>query len=169
MQCFGGAERSNRIAKSVLIPMIIILAYYISENWYQVSLIQGDSMQPSYHNMQFIVLDKRNREYSYGDVIAFQCENLDAVLVKRIVACPGDWVIIENGILYVNDKVSSVFTQEYTFAYDGVAQEYVILEEGQYFVIGDNLRKSKDSRYAEVGCVYDDDILGRVIPYRPVK
>ena len=39
----------------------------------------------------------------------------------------------------------------------------IILEEGQYIVIGDNIEESKDSRYPEVGIVMEKDILGRVL------
>lgn len=168
MRHFDGVEWKYRIVKVVWISLIVAFAYYISRNWYQISLIRGDSMSPSYHNMQFVMLDRHTRDYSYGDVITFQCENLNTVLVKRIVACPEDQVVIKNGILYVNDAVSVVFPEKYIFTYAGVAKEHVNLEENQYFVIGDNLEKSKDSRYAEVGIVYGDDILGRILPWKSV-
>lgn len=41
-------------------------------------------MSPSYHNMQLVILDKHSNSYNYGDVIAFQRDGLDSVLVKRI-------------------------------------------------------------------------------------
>lgn len=151
---------------SYLAPVIgmIALAYYISENWFQVSLIHGESMSPAYHNMQFVLLDRHSHSYTYGDVIAFECDGLDAVLVKRIAACPGDQVIIMDGTMYVNNDDSTVFSQKHVFDYAGIAENLIVLEENQYFVVGDNLKESKDSRYAEVGCVDFSDIFGKIIP-----
>ena len=156
--------KMSKIWYLVLIVCVVIFSYYVSANWYQLSLIHGESMSPAYHNMQFVVIDKHYREYTYGDVISFSCPNLDAVLVKRIAACPGDVVMIKDGTLYVNDTVSSVYGQKNLFEYSGIVQESLYLGENQYFVIGDNIEESKDSRYDEVGSVYTDDIIGRVIP-----
>lgn len=150
--------------KYIYIPAIIAAAYFVSANYYQFSLIRGNSMTPAYHNMQFVLIDRHSDLYTYGDVVAFRCEALDAVLVKRIVACPGDRVIVKDGTLYVNDAVSRTFPQEDIFEYSGIAGDMVCLEENQYFMIGDNLAESKDSRYAEVGAVNGENILGKIIP-----
>lgn len=142
---------------------IVLIALYISTYWYQLVLIRGDSMLPAYHNMQMVLIDRHSRDYTYGDVIAFWCNDLDTVLIKRIVACPGDEVLIRDGTLYVNGDISIVFSGEYCFEYAGIADDSVPLAVGQYFVIGDNIEKSKDSRYPEVGCVSADSVKGKVI------
>lgn len=102
--------------------------------------------------------------YTGGDVVAFRCEGLDAVLIKRVVACPGDQVIIKDGTLYGNGSVSLIFPQEGIFEYSGLAADNIYLGEDQYFMVGDNLKESKDSRYVEVGVVNGEDILGKIIP-----
>lgn len=164
MQYSLSLDRVCKLIRVVGILVIILLAYYISSNWYQLSLIRGNSMIPAYHNMQFILIDKHSGEYTYGDVITFQCDNLNSVLVKRVIACPGDQVIILNDVLYVNDAVSEIFPEKYVFEYAGIAENSVSLDEKQYFVIGDNFAESKDSRYEEIGIVCEDDVLGKVIP-----
>lgn len=121
-------------------------------------------MSPAYHNMQFVIIDRHSIDYTYGDVITFKCENLNSVLAKRVAACPGDIVEIKDGTLYVNDAVSSIYDKEYIFEYSGIAQYPLYLEVNQYFVIGDNIAASKDSRHEEVGVVYIEDIIGKVIP-----
>lgn len=159
----------SRLSKTryfVLILTIIVFSYYISANWYQLSLIHGESMSPSYHNMQFVIIDRHSKDYTYGDVITFRCDNLNSVLVKRVVACPGDVLVIQDGTLYVNNTISDVYGQEYMFEYSGIARESMSLGTNQYFVIGDNIGESKDSRYEEVGMIYEDNILGRVVPQR---
>lgn len=141
----------------------MLITLYISMHWYQLVLIRGDSMLPTYHNMQLVLMDRHSEDYTYDDVIAFWCDDLNSVLIKRIVACPGDEVFIREGKLYVNGDVSNIFPQEYLFEYAGIADNPVQLTADQYFVIGDNIEKSKDSRYPAVGCVSADSVIGKVI------
>ena len=143
---------------------ILAVTCYSSANWYQLLLIHGDSMYPAYHDLQFVILDKHTGVYSYGDVIAFWCTGLDALLVKRIAACPGDQVWIQGERLYVNGKESQVFPADLVFADAGIADTALLLGKDEYFVIGDQTAKSKDSRFREVGCVREEDIRGRVLP-----
>lgn len=63
----------------------------------------------------------------------------------------------------MNGEISDVYSEENSFAYAGTINNPLQLAAGQYFVIGDNIRKSKDSRYPGVGCVSVDDIKGKVI------
>lgn len=147
-----------------LLPiLIVVLAFFCSRYWFQLLLIQGESMSPTYHNLQVTILDKRSRNYNQGDVVAFQCRELSAVLVKRIVACPGDTVVIQSGELLVNDRISLFFSHEYVFEYAGLLSKPLHLENGEYVVIGDNITKSKDSRFPEVGIVREEQIIGRII------
>lgn len=130
-------------------------------------------MSPSFHNLQLVILDKHPEVFTYGDVIAFECEGLDAVLVKRVVACPGDTVqivvwpeqdndCVAGGVLLVNGETSTVYGAEAVFDYAGLAAEPLVLGPGEYFVIGDNVAESKDSRYEEVGVVREESVIGRV-------
>lgn len=160
--CLQTKEKKQYIQPFILSVCIILLSFYISTNWYQLILIHGESMSPSYHNMQLVIINKYFKNYTYGDVIAFQCEGLNTILIKRIVACPGDKVQIQEDQLYVNDEISNVYPLD-TFAYAGIAENTMHLEDGQYFVIGDNIAQSKDSRYSEVGCVSKATILGVVL------
>ena len=142
--------------------LIVLAAWYVSTFWYQLMLIQGGSMEPTYHNMQLVLLDKHSKEYSKGDVAAIDCPGLSATIVKRIVAVPGDSVQIENGSLLVNGGISSYYADQ-TFDYVGMLAEKIVLSEEEYVVIGDNVLQSKDSRYEEVGIVRENQLTGRII------
>lgn len=83
----------------ILSVLVIFLTWYTSKNWFQFTLIQGDSMLPTYHNWQLVLIDKHTTSFDYGDVIVFANNNLNTTLVKRIVALPGDTVQIINGIV----------------------------------------------------------------------
>lgn len=162
-------SKLSKISLIALVICIIMLSYYISANWYQLSLIRGESMSPAYHNMQFVIIDRHSKNYTYGDVITFRCENLQSVLAKRIAACPGDTVVIKDGKLYVNDTISSIYDQNYLFEYSGIAQYPLQLGTDQYFVIGDNVAESKDSRYEEIGMVGEADIIGKIEPKNQLR
>ncbi len=146
----------------ICVVAAVIAAALISKNFYQLMLIRGGSMEPSYHDMQLVFLEKNYGAISAGDVIAFRCEGLDSVLVKRVVALPGQTVVIREGTLYVDGKVSPCYVEE-VFDYAGLLAQEVKLPTGNYAVIGDNVIESKDSRYEEVGFVSEGSVLGRVL------
>ncbi len=146
-----------------LILMVIIVAY-VSKYWYQLGLIQGKSMEPSYHNFQFVILKKNidPSDIRQGDVIVFKCDELQETLVKRVVAVPNQKVIIKSGSLYIDGKLSPVYPSG-IFDNAGILQTEVVLKNSEYIVIGDNISKSKDSRSKEVGALEFKDIRGKVI------
>ena len=142
---------------------IIFLSAYLSKYWIQFTLIQGDSMLPTYHNWQLVLIDKHTTSFDYGDVIVFANNNLNTTLVKRIVALPGDTVQIINGIVYVNEQPCPFLSEDARLSYSGIASSSLHLSNDEYFVLGDNYEVSKDSRYAEIGCIRLDNILGKII------
>jgi len=150
----------------VVVAVMLAITYVVSTLWFQLMLIQGDSMQPAYHNFQLVLLDKREKEYERGDVIAFKNAGLEQkaiVLVKRVVAVPGDTVLIKDNSLYVNGEVSKVYSEDVAFEYAGIASVELILGKDEYFAIGDNVSQSKDSRYPEVGIISLTDIIGKIV------
>lgn len=148
--------------KLLLWLCIPLLAWYVSDNWYQLMLIQGDSMLPAYHHLQLVVLNKHDRDFQRGDVAAFRCDTLDSVLVKRIAAVPGDNAFIYNETLYINDQISEIPEESENFSYAGILEEKVVLQPGEYLMLGDNVEQSKDSRYPEVGLIDESQIYGKI-------
>ena len=140
----------------------MLTAAVISAEYFQLMLIQGDSMQPSYNDLQLVILDKNNKNYCPGDVIAFECNELSAVLVKRIAAVPKDTVLISDGKLLVNGIPSAVY-HDSLFEFAGILENAVVLDDDEYIVIGDNISESKDSRYEQVGIVSAENIIGKVM------
>lgn len=145
-----------------VILIIAAVAWYVSAKQFQLMLIQGTSMEPTYGNLALVVLDKREDVYRSGDIIAFRCEGVKGVLVKRVVAEPFDSVYINEGKLYVNGRISSHMMQD-GIDYAGIAQHSIELKENEYFVLGDNYKESRDSRYSEIGLVDGRRIIGKVI------
>ncbi len=155
-------KSKNSIILVANIVVVFVIAACVSKECFQLMLIQGDSMEPSYHNMQIVFVQKSFSNIIPGDVVAFECAKLDSVLVKRVVAGPGQCVVIKEGTLFVDGKSSPYYEQVF-FSYSGELGEEVVLSDEEYIVIGDNVNSSIDSRYSEVGVVTLDSIIGRVV------
>ena len=154
-----------KITRSTAAYIAAILAVFlicgvVSRYLIQLTLVQGDSMEPTYHNGQLVILSKCRKSYDRGEVVLFDCESLGCALLKRVAACGGDTVEIRDGSLYVNRLPVEGYTD---ISYAGIASMELLIPEGCYFVLGDNLEVSKDSRYDYVGIVSGEDILGCVI------
>lgn len=153
--------------KLILVLLALFVTFYISQNLYQLNLIQGESMYPTYKNFQFTLIDKRASDFTHGDVIVFYCPELNCTMVKRIIAVPGETVLISDKRALVNDVESPYIIGNIDFG--GIASTVLLVDENHFFVMGDNHAQSKDSRYEEIGCIDRKNIIGRLIPNRPPK
>lgn len=81
--------------------------------------------------------------------------------VKRVIAVPGDEVLIEDGTVYVNGEEFSEEIQGASIEEAGLAGEALVLGPDEYFVLGDNRNNSEDSRYANIGNIKKEHIIGK--------
>lgn len=81
--------------------------------------------------------------------------------VKRVVAVPGDTVLIEDGVLYVNGEAFEEEIDVARMEEAGLAAEEETLASDEYFVLGDNRNNSEDSRYANIGNIKKEYIVGK--------
>lgn len=152
-----------------ILLLIFITTYIISTYVIQLSLIQGNSMEPTYHPWELSFINKQTKDFHHGDVIVFYCPNYDSYLTKRIIGCPGDTIEIKNGIMYVNNLPSPHTLSGVSITYAGIASSPITLRSNQYFVLGDNYEYSKDSRYEEIGYIQKEYILGTIFPQRSIS
>lgn len=157
----------------VVSASIFVVVYLFLMQPHQV---KGSSMFPTFKDGEYVLTDKvtyRTRRPTYGDVIVFKApinENFD--FIKRVIAVPGDRVMIAGGKVLVNGNPlpETYLPPEYTtvagqFLQQGV--EYVV-PEGSVFAMGDNRDHSSDSR--DWGPVPDQNIIGRAFfRYFPVN
>ena len=80
--------------------------------------------------------------------------------VKRVIGLPGDTVSIRQGTVYINGEALKESYLE-TERIDSQSMEAVVLEEGEYFLMGDNRSDSTDSR--RMGAVERGKILGKAV------
>lgn len=81
--------------------------------------------------------------------------------IKRVIGLPGDTVQIKEGKVYVNEEPYTEVIPGEEILVAGLAADPILLEENEYFVLGDNRSNSEDSRFANVGMVLRDDIVGK--------
>lgn len=147
------------IVASVFIATVLVIFFGMTTN------VVGASMEPALYNGQQIFVNR----FLYvlfspkkGDVVVFLPNGNDNAhyYVKRVVAVPGDHLLIKDGILYVNG-VESEWVMGY-ISDPGIAENEITLESGEFFCIGDNPSNSEDSRSANIGPVKEADIIGKV-------
>ncbi len=153
------ARRSHllrEIVETVLLTAAIFLVVNTATGRFR---IEGDSMEPNLHNGEYVLIDK----VSYllhlperGDVVVFTPPNNDRDYIKRIIGLPGDKVEIKGGQVYVNGVVLDEPYLKGTIRNDMSTRT---VEEGRYFVLGDNRNNSSDSR--SFGSIAPQSIVGR--------
>ncbi|MBO5237624.1 MAG: signal peptidase I [Lachnospiraceae bacterium] len=156
----------GRFAISILIVMII--GYSIVEFGVQTLRIVGQSMEPTLQNGDVVLVNKIG--YVFGepqrfDIIAFKQREGDNSYynVKRVIGLPGETVTIQDGYIFIDGVVLTELPFEEKIATEGLAMEGITLEKGEYFVLGDNVNNSEDSRFANMGNILENEILGKVV------
>ncbi len=126
----------------------------------------GDSMEPALHNGQEILMNRilyRISTPRRGDVVVFLPNGNQNThfYVKRVVGLPGETVQIREGNVYIDGVLLEENELFDKIADPGIAQNEVLLEGDEFFVLGDNRNSSEDSRSGNIGAVKKDDIIGK--------
>ncbi|MCM1495421.1 MAG: signal peptidase I [Bacteroides sp.] len=153
-------------AVSILIVMII--GYSIVAFGGQTLRIVGQSMEPNLQNGDLVLVNKLVyifREPERFELIAFKQRKGDNSYynVKRVIGLPGETVTIQDGYIFIDGVALSGVPFDEKIATEGLALEGVTLGDGEYFVLGDNVNNSEDSRFANMGNILKNEILGRVV------
>ena len=153
--------------KIILTALVIVL---IISQFVMPTDVYGGSMEPGFCHNEYLLVSRQaynqKRVPEKGDVIVFRSSledeaGQDKVLIKRIIAVPGDTILIKEGNVYVNgNKIDEPYLKDGTT--NGEIGLTEIPENG-YFCMGDNRLRSLDSRDKSVGIVSGDDIIGKVI------
>lgn len=156
-------RRYRSVLKSTIYALITVaaVAVLVATLWLPVMQTYGNSMAPTLHNGE-IIFSLKTAKPEQGDVIAFYYNN--KVLVKRVVAGPGDWVDLkEDGTVYVNEQqLVEPYVSELSYGDADVEFPYQV-PDGKFFVLGDHRSTSADSRHTAVGCVDKEQIVGKII------
>lgn len=154
--------RYGRTLRSTLYALIIVAAatVLLAMMWLPVLQIYGGSMAPTL-NEGDIVAAVKTSDFSRGDIIAFYYNN--KILTKRVIAGPGSWVDFgEDGTVYVDgEALEEPYLTDKTPGSCDIELPYQV-PDGRYFVLGDHRATSVDSRHEVVGCVAEEQVIGKL-------
>lgn len=155
-------RRYGTVLRSTIYALITVaaVAVLVATLWMPVLQIYGSSMTPTLSAGE-IVLSLKTGQPRQGEIIAFYYNN--KILVKRVIAGPGDWVdIVADGTVSVNEApLEEPYLTERALGECDIQLPYQVPDE-RYFVMGDHRSTSVDSRSTAVGCVAEEAIVGRI-------
>ena len=156
-------HRYHSVLRSTIYTLVIVAAVAVltATLWLPVLQIYGSSMTPTLQDGE-IVFSVKTSKFQPGDVVAFYYNN--KILIKRVICGPADWVNIdEDGTVYVNGTVlDEPYLAEKALGDCNIELPYQV-PDGKVFVMGDHRSTSVDSRNTAVGCVAQEQIVGKII------
>ena len=154
---FRMTVRSTFLSLVVVAAVTILVAVLLLP----ILRIYGKSMSGTLDSGD-IVISVKSSGLEKGNIIAFYYNN--NVLIKRVIATPGDWVDMDQGgNVYVNNVLTDEpYLSEKAYGETNIEFPYQV-PEGRVFVMGDNRSVSIDSRNTSIGCVAQEQIVGKIV------
>ena len=141
----------------------LALVFVLLLGWFSPVYIADPSMEPTLREGETVLYDRLYKHFfllQRTDMVAFTDPQSGELLIKRIVAMPGETVSAEDGLLLIDGKYAlneQDYMTEAPFAF-----EPVTVPEGCVFVLSDDRNYGEDSRNGAIGCIEMSDILGVV-------
>lgn len=156
-------RRYRNVLRSTVFTMTVVaaIAVLVATIFMPVLRIYGKSMTPTLNEGE-IVVSVKGSDFSRGSVVGLYVGN--KLLVKRVIAGPGQWVnIARDGTVTVDGKeLKEPYLTEKAYGDVNIDLPYQV-PDGRYFVMGDHRSTSQDSRNLTVGCIAEEQIVGRIV------
>ena len=154
---FRETVRSTFLSLVVVAAVAVLVAVLLLP----ILRIYGKSMNGTLDSGD-VVVSVKTTSFKTGDVIAFYYNN--NILVKRVIANPGQWVNIdEYGNVFVNNvMLEEPYLQEKAYGETNIEFPYQV-PDGKIFAMGDNRSVSIDSRNTSIGCIAEEQIVGKIV------
>lgn len=151
---------------AVEIAAVIFLAYFIIYYALEKTNMIGSSMEPTLLAQDSLIINKLSYHFTEPkrfDVIVFKQSGREHSYynIKRIYGLPGETIQIIDGSIYIDGEMMEDVINAEPMANYGLAEEAITLEDNEYFVLGDNRNNSEDSRFASIGNIRKDEIVGK--------
>lgn len=152
------AELLEAVGLAAIAALLIVT--FVAQSF----LVQGQSMEPSLHNGERVLVEKlsyRFREPQRGEIVVFRSPgDPSRKFVKRVVGLPGDILEFRHGQVVLNGRT---LVEPYAWGPTLGPEQAQVVPPGRYFVLGDNRAHSEDSRFEDVGFVPRRAIIGRAL------
>ena len=143
-------KKSNRII--IVITTLFCIAVILFLVFFKIIIVSGQSMAPTLDDGAILLISKVNSEYLRDDIVVFEKD--DTTMIKRVIGVPGDTIELKDKHVYRNNIRLNI-------DYDVNESVVIILNEEEYFVVGDNYGNSYDSR--NYGSINKQSIIGKVL------
>ncbi len=150
------------------VVVVIVLALFCITFFCEQMKVSGNSMSDTLQGESTVLIDKFNYRLSSPDrydVIAFSKSEKNGnktKYIKRVIGLPGETVLIRDNRIYVNGKELKYEKYDEAIVNAGVAGSEITLDYNEYFVLGDNVNSSEDSRSSAIGSIKKNEIIGKV-------
>lgn len=150
----------------IQIAAVVLLAKFIVNYALEKTTVSGSSMEGTLLEQDKIIINKfayRFAKPKRNDIVVFKQTNKEHsyLNIKRIIGLPGETVQISGGSVFINGTALTEPIPVEAMVNSGLAEEEITLDENEYFVLGDNRNNSEDSRFANIGNILADDIIGK--------
>lgn len=163
----GLSENAKEWIKDILIAVVVA---FLVLQFIKPTIVQEHSMENTLEPNDYLFISKQSYtlfgQPQRGDIIVFHSaltmsDGSEKLLVKRIIALPGDTIAITDGVVYINgEPQDEPYTKD---GYTGTEMDEITIPEGKLFCMGDNRQNSRDSRDPLIGLVDEDEVLGKAV------
>lgn len=171
MNLYSKKPKYKKYIKALLlwileIFLVILAAYLIIEYAVEKTTMLGVSMSTTLNDGEKVIINKlaywRDEPERYDVIVFSQSKSGHGYYnIKRVIGLPGETVEIINGAVYIDGKKLQEEIEVEDMRLAGLAEEPIVLGENEFFVLGDNRNYSEDSRFANIGIIVREDIIGK--------
>lgn len=152
------------LKREMIVLYIFLFSILIKIFIFDIFYIDGISMNDVLKNGDYVLVSRISSVKRFDIVVIEKdLKPLNNRIIKRVIGLPNETVKIENGIFLVNGKKLENYDVDFSNSYSGDAKNSIKLKSNEYFVIGDNINNSYDSRIRKIGLIKQNEIKGVVI------